>query len=397
MGHSLEDFLQEELAGIEQRALRRHLRALESPQGVQIQRDGRELLNFSSNDYLGLASHPALQEAAMAEWKRGGFGSGASRLICGTLSAHEELEAELADFKRTPAALSFSSGYAAALGTIPALCGSGDVVILDKLSHACLVDAAHLSGAAIRVFHHNDLEKLESHLRWAREKHPQGRVLIVAESVYSMDGDLAPVAEIVELKDRFGAWFLLDEAHAVGVLGEEGRGLADREGVASRVEVQMGTLGKALGSHGAYIAGSAALREFLINRARSFIFSTAQPAPVAAAARQALRICRSAEGEDLRASLRRNIAKLGEDLGLPETPSAIVPLIIGEESEAMEVSAKLLDLGFLVPAIRFPTVARGSARLRVALSAKHSPENIQKLAEALAGLNRVCAPRPRSR
>jgi len=397
MGCSLEDFLQEQLSGIDQRSLRRHLRAIESPQGIEVRRDGRELLNFSSNDYLGLANHPALRKAAMAEWGRGGFGSGASRLICGTLSAHEELEAELADFKRTPAALSFSSGYAAALGTIPALCGSGDVVILDKLSHACLVDAAHLSGAAIRVFHHNNLEKLESHLRWAREKHPDGRVLVVAESVYSMDGDLAPVAEIVELKDRFGAWLLLDEAHAVGVLGEEGRGLADREGVADRVEVQMGTLGKALGSHGAYIAGSVALREFLINRARSFIFSTAQPAPVAAAAREALRICRSAEGEDLRASLRQNLALLGEGLGLAETPSAIVPVIIGGESEAMEISAKLLDAGFLVPAIRYPTVAKGSARLRIAVSAKHSPDNIQKLAAALAEISPTSAPRLRSR
>jgi len=397
MGRSLEDFLQEQLSGIDQRSLRRRLRAIENPQGIEVRCDGRELLNFSSNDYLGLANHPAMREAAMVEWGRGGFGSGASRLICGTLSAHEELEAELADFKRTPAALSFSSGYAAALGTIPALCGSGDVVILDKLSHACLVDAAHLSGAAIRVFHHNNLEKLESHLRWAREKHPDGRVLVVAESVYSMDGDLAPVAEIVELKDRFGAWLLLDEAHAVGVLGEEGRGLADREGVADRVEVQMGTLGKALGSHGAYIAGSVALREFLINRARSFIFSTAQPAPVAAAAREALRICRSAEGEDLRASLRQNLALLGEDLGLAETPSAIVPVIIGGESEAMEISSKLLDAGFLVPAIRYPTVAKGSARLRVAISAKHSPDNIQKLAAALAEISPASAPRPRSR
>lgn len=397
MGRSLEDFLQEQLGEIEQRSLRRRLRALESPQGTEVRRDGRELLNFSSNDYLGLASHPALRGAAMAEWERGGFGSGASRLICGTLSAHEELEADLADFKRTPAALSFSSGYAAALGTIPALCGSGDVVILDKLSHACLVDASHLSGAAIRVFPHNNLEKLESHLRWARVKHPGGRVLVVAESVYSMDGDLAPVTEIVELKDRFGAWLLLDEAHAVGILGEEGRGLADREGVADRVEVQMGTLGKALGSHGAYIAGSVALREFLLNRARSFIFSTAQPAPVAAASREALRICRSAGGESLRSSLRQNLALLGELLGLAESPSAIVPLIIGGEAGAVEVSAQLLEAGFLVPAIRYPTVARGLARLRLAVSAKHSLENIQNLAAALAGINSTSAPRPHSR
>jgi glycine C-acetyltransferase/8-amino-7-oxononanoate synthase len=290
MDHALEDFLAEKLEEISRRSLRRHLQALEGPQGIKVRRDGRELLNFSSNDYLGLANHPALRDAAMAEWDMGGFGSGASRLVCGTLSAHEELEAAIADFKRTPAALSFSSGYAAALGTIPALCGAGDVVILDKLSHACLVDGARLSGATIRVFHHNDLGKLESHLRWAREKHPRARVLVVSESVYSMDGDLAPVVEMVSLKERFGAWLLLDEAHAVGVLGEEGRGLADREGVADRIDIQMGTLGKALGAHGAYICGSEALREFLINSARSFIFSTAQPAPVAAAAREALAV-----------------------------------------------------------------------------------------------------------
>ena len=270
-------------------------------------------------------------------------------------------------------------------------------MILDKLSHACLVDAAHLSGAAIRVFPHNDMGKLESHLRWAREKHPQGRVLVVAESVYSMDGDLALLAEIVELKDRFGGWLFLDEAHAVGLLGDEGRGLADREGLPDRVEVQMGTLGKALGAHGAYIAGSAALREFLLNSARSFIFSTASPAPVAAAAREALRICRSSEGEALRAALWNNLACLREELGLAQTPSAIIPLLIGDEAEAMKVSAQLLEAGFLVPAIRYPTVAKGSARLRIAITAKHSPENIKNLAAALAEFNSPGALQPRNR
>jgi glycine C-acetyltransferase/8-amino-7-oxononanoate synthase len=270
------------------------------------------------------------------------------------------------------------------------------VVILDKLSHACLVDGARLSGATIRVFHHNDLGKLESHLRWAREKYPRGRVLVVAESVYSMDGDLAPVAEMVALKERFGAWLLLDEAHAVGVFGEEGRGLADREGVADRIEIQMGTLGKALGAHGAYICGSEALRGFLINSARSFIFSTAQPAPVAAAAREALKICRSSEGEAFRASLRQNLASASEQLGLGEASSAIIPWIIGGESEAMKVSAELLDLGFLVPAIRYPTVAKGSARLRLALTAKHSLDNIQKLAAVLATIRPTDALRPQT-
>lgn len=394
MDRTLEGFLAARLAEIESRGLRRRLYTLDGSQGIEVHRDGRELINFSSNDYLGLANHPALREAALAECERGGFGAGASRLVCGTLAAHEELEAELADFKRTEAALSFSSGYAAALGVIPALCGSEDVVILDKLSHACLVDGARLSGATIRVFPHNDLGKLESHLRWASEKHPAARVLVVAESVYSMDGDIAPVAEIVALKERFGAWLLLDEAHAVGVFGESGRGVADRAGVVDRVEIQMGTLGKALGSHGAYIAGSGALREFLVNRARSFIFSTAPPAPVTAAARAALKVSRSAEGDALRASLWRNIACLAESLDLKETASAIIPWIIGGEGEAMEISAKLLERGFLVPAIRYPTVARGAARLRVALTSSHSTENIQKLASALGTLNPASAPRP---
>jgi 8-amino-7-oxononanoate synthase len=397
MGRALEEFLSERLAEIEAKGLLRKLNPLEGAQGIEVRRESRTLRNFSSNDYLGLANHPALREAAMAEWDRGGFGAGASRLVCGSLAAHGELEEELADFKRTEAALAFSSGYAAATGTIPALCGSGDVVVLDKLSHACLVDAARLSGAVIRVFPHNDLDRLESHLRWASEKHPQARVLVVAESVYSMDGDVAPLAEMVELKDRFGAWLLLDEAHAVGVIGEQGRGVADREGVAERVEIQMGTLGKALGAHGAYIAGSAALREYLINRARSFVFSTAPPAPVVAAARAAVRICRSVEGNALREALWAGLSAWSEAVESERPECAILPIPIGGEDEAMEVSWALLEKGFLVPAIRYPTVARGAARLRVTLTAAHTRDQILDLVEALRSVNTASIPGPRSR
>lgn len=353
---------------------------------------GRSLVNFSSNDYLGLANHPALEEAARAE--AGGFGAGASRLVCGTLAAHERLEEVIAGFKRTPAALTFSSGYAAAMGTIPALCTKDDVIVLDKLCHACLVDAARLSGAHLRVFPHNDLSKLESHLRWANATHPQARVLVLAESVYSMDGDHAPLREIVELKDRHGAWLFLDEAHGVGVLGAHGRGLADAAGVADRIEIQMGTLGKALGAHGAYIAGSTSLRQFLINRARSFIYSTAPPAPVAAAARAAIEILSSSEGAARLAALWDNIRALPRAISnLPECDSralsitspqsAIIPIIIGSEERAMSASAALLHEGFLVPAIRYPTVSRATARLRITLSAEHSPEDIAGLAAAL--------------
>lgn len=380
---SLENFLRDELARIQEAGLLRRLRVLDSPQTTHIVSDGRALVNFSSNDYLGLANHPALKEAARIEWEKAGFGSGASRLVCGTLAAHERLEEMISGFKRAGAALCFSSGYAAAMGTIPALCSSEDVIILDKLCHACLVDAARLSGAQLRVFPHNDVEKLESHLRWARAKHRGSRVLVVAESVYSMDGDVAPLREIVDLKDRHGAWLFLDEAHGVGVLGANGRGLAEATGVEGRIEVQMGTLGKALGTHGAYITGCRLLRDFLVNRSRSFIYSTAPPAPVAAAAARAVEILGGAEGGSLRRSLWKNIRNLGSALGIPEPPSAIIPIIVGAEAAAMAAGGDLLASGFLVPAIRYPTVARGAARLRVTLSASHSDEDVGSLAEVL--------------
>jgi glycine C-acetyltransferase/8-amino-7-oxononanoate synthase len=379
-------FLLGALEEIELAGLTRRLSPLETPQLPRVTRENVKVVNFSSNDYLGLAANPDLRDAAMAEWERGGFGAGASRLICGTMAAHEELEEAIARFKRTPAALSFSSGYAAAMGTIPAICGKDDVIILDKLSHACLIDAARLSGAILRVFPHNDLNKLESHLTWAARKHPQSRVLIVAESVYSMDGDLAPLSEMVNLKERFGAWLFLDEAHAVGVLGPSGGGLAEQLGLGDRIEIQMGTLGKALGAHGAYIAGSRALRDYLINRARSFIFSTAPPPPVAAAATKAIEISRAPEGSRLRELLWANIRNLAAVLESPMPESAIIPQIIGPEIKATSASTALLNKGFLVPAIRFPTVAKGAARLRYTVTASHRPDEIQALGEALRNL-----------
>ena len=376
---NLASFLGDSLDAIASQNLLRKLRRLDSAQGAHVLYEGRTFRNFSSNDYLGLASHPSVIEAAHGALETQGFGAGASRLICGTLSAHEQLEAALADFKRCESALTFSSGYAAAMGTIPALCGTSDVIILDKLCHACLVDAAKLSGAHVRVFPHNNLDKLESHLKWARRVHPSARVLVLAESVYSMDGDLAPLREIVELKERFDAWLFLDEAHGVGVLGDGGRGLADQHGVAGRIEIQMGTLGKALGAHGAYVVGSAMLKEFLINRARSFIFSTAPPAPVAAAATRAIEIVVGLEGDRLREELWANIRQFRRS---QHAQSAIVPVIIGDEAAAMESAARLFDAGLLIPAIRFPTVAKGSARLRVTFSAAHSTDDIVALNES---------------
>ena len=374
-----ESDLSEQLSSLETQGLRRSLRVVEESHGNLITLGCRELINFSSNDYLGLAAHPAIVEAMAEGARRWGAGSTASRLICGTSAEHASLEEELAAAKGTEAALVFSTGVAAATGTIPSLVGRGDVVIIDKLAHACLIDGTHASGAKMRVFPHNDLGKLESHLRWARETHPAGKVLIVTESVFSMDGDLAPLREIVDLKERNGALLLLDEAHAVGVRGTGARGLAGELGLVDRIEIQMGTLGKALGVSGGYIAGSRILIDFLINRARSFIFSTAPSPAVAAACRASLRIVQSSEGAGLRGRLWENLALLATELNIPMPDSAIVPLILGGEERALKEAARLQDAGFFVPAIRYPTVPRNTARLRVTLSAAHAPEQIRAL------------------
>ena len=240
---------------------------------------GRQLVNFSSNDYLGLAADPILRKAAIAAIEEFGVGAGASRLISGTQSPHVALESALARWKRAPAALCFSSGYAAAVGTLPALASKQDVVILDKLCHASLIDGARLSGATLRVFPHNHLGKLESHLDWARREHPQARRIVVTESIFSMDGDRAPLGELVELKKRFHALLLLDEAHAIGVLGPNGRGLAAELGLETEVDVQMGTLSKALGVSGGYICGSRSLIDWLINRALLYFFDCPAAGP----------------------------------------------------------------------------------------------------------------------
>ena len=351
---------------------------------------GQTFLNFSSNDYLGLANAPALKDAARKAVDKWGAGAGASRLICGSLGVFHELEAALAEFKKTEAALAFSTGYAAALGTITALAGKDDIIILDKLVHASIVDAARLSGAKLRVFAHNDLGDLEDKLKWAaldsRHASPAGRnVLVVTESVFSMDGDTAPLREIVALKDKYGAWLMVDEAHATGVIGQHGRGLADRLGVGAQIEIQMGTLGKALGASGGFICGRRALVEYLVNRARSFVFSTAPVPAAAAAALAGLEIARSAEGDDRRAWLWQRLGALASAIGRTPAPipSAIVPLILGDEAAALAAAGELRGRNIFVPAIRFPTVARGAARLRITVTAAHSAADISALASAL--------------
>jgi len=376
----------EELDALAREGLRRRLRPLGSPQGPRVKladHDREEVLNFSSNDYLGFASCPELAARFAEHLARHGAGSGASRLVCGTLAPHLELEEKLAEMKRSEAALVFSSGFAAATGTIPALCRKGDVVVLDKLCHASLIDGARLSGADLRVFPHNDLDRLEHLLRWARERTApaDGRVLVVTESVFSMDGDRAPLAPICELKDRYGALLLLDEAHALGVIGPEGRGLAAEESLEERVDLQMGTLSKSLGLSGGYLCAARPWIDLLVNRARSFIYSTAPSPALAATAAEALDRLRGGEGDLRRQRLRSHLARF------PGPPaSAIVPWILGSNESALAAAESLLEKGFLVPAIRYPTVPRGSARLRLTLSAAHQPEEVGALVEALASV-----------
>jgi 8-amino-7-oxononanoate synthase len=386
----MRDFFAEELEALRKRALDRHLREITSAQGPEVVIAGRHFINFSSNDYLGLANDPRLREAAASAIDEFGVGAGASRLISGTQSPHLRLERALAKWKATEAALCFSSGYSTALGTIPALVTKNDVVLLDKLCHASLIDGAKLSGAVLRVFPHNHVGKLESHLEWARREHPGTRVLIITESVFSMDGDYAPLRELVELKKRFDALLMLDEAHAVGVIGPNGRGLAAAENVSEEVDIQMGTLSKALGTSGAYICGSHVLIEWLINRARSFIYSTAPAPAIAAAALAAVDFLSSHEGEERRLLLWERIRLMQELLPRIEFNkkhvarcSAIFPWIVGGEQTALNLAAALQSDGFLVPAIRYPTVAKGTARLRITVTAAHEEAQIEALCKAI--------------
>jgi len=383
--------IEAQLADLKSRSLLRKLRTIESPQQAVVLSGGRELVNFSSNDYLGLATEPALREAAKKAVDEFGVGAGSSRLICGTLPPHVLLEQKLVEFKRTRAALAFSSGYATALGTMGALMSKNDIVILDKLSHASLIDGARLCGATVRVFPHNHMGKLESHAKWAREQQPDARILIVTESVFSMDGDRAPLGDIVEIKARYGALLLLDEAHAVGVIGKNGRGLADRLELADQVDIQMGTLSKALGVSGGYICASQAIVDLLINKARSFVYSTAPVPMVAAAASAAIDFVMSEAGEQRVRKLRDNLTQFtaecpGEFLRNGPPQSAIIPIIVGPEDTALAASQWLFESGFFVSAIRYPTVAKGAARLRITLSAAHTQEQIGSLCRALGSL-----------
>ncbi len=370
--------LQAEIREWQEKGTFRSLRTVASAQGREIVIEGERLLNFCSNDYLGLAADPRPAAAAQEALARLGTGSGASRLVCGSFEEHALLEQEVATFKGTEAALVFGSGYMANTGIIPALVGRNDVVFSDRLNHASLVDGIVLSRADLQRYAHNDMLQLEAALRKAGGKK---RRLIVTDAVFSMDGDTAFLKEIVELARRYEAWVMVDEAHSFGLFGASGAGLAEELGVQKDIHVQMGTLSKAAGVIGAYAAGSQVLRDYLVNRARSFVFTTAMPPAMAAAARASLQILR-AEPERrqrvlaLASRLRTGLRGMG--LNVPEGRTPIIPVMIGDDQEAVRFSRELAAKGFFVPAIRPPTVPAGTARLRVTVTAAHTDADIEK-------------------
>lgn len=380
----LKTFLTSQLAELAQNGLYRRLRVVTGAQEGTVVLDGHEVLLLSSNNYLGLANHPVLKRAAQDAVEHYGCGAGASRLISGSMALHQELEHRLATFKHAEAALVFPSGYHANLGIISALMGSGDTILSDALNHASIIDGCRLSRANVHVFRHRDM----THLAQLLAACPQsGQRLIVTDSVFSMDGDVAPLVDIVTLARRHNAWVMVDEAHATGVFGAHGAGVVEELGLENEVEIHMGTLGKALGGFGAYVAGSRELIEWLINRARSFIYTTGVPPAVAASALAALDLV-AQEPErrrrlwDNTAFLWHGLQALGYQLG--PTRSPILPVLIGNAQQTMALAEALLLRGVFAQGIRPPTVPEGTARLRVTPMATHSREQLTQALEAFA-------------
>ncbi|MCK9419427.1 MAG: 8-amino-7-oxononanoate synthase [Nitrospirae bacterium] len=365
-----------ELSQLDEQHLLRRLRIVDSYSGSRITIHNREMLLLCSNDYLGLANHPSLRQAAVQAMERYGFGAGASRLISGTSRLHQALEDRIARFKGAEAALVFNSGYAANTGIIPAIAGTGDMILSDSLNHASIIDGCRLSKAEVRVYRHKDAGQVETFLKKGRNA---GRKLIVTDGVFSMDGDIAPLQDLLTLAEKYDAILMVDDAHGAGVLGETGRGTVEHLGLSGRVHIQMGTLGKAFGSFGAYAAGSKDLINMLINQARSFIYSTALPPSVCAASLAAIDIVE--QEPELRDKLWKNrsrfvngLKSIGISTGNSETP--IIPIIIGDPVRALTAAEKLFEYGIYVPAIRPPTVPANAARIRTTVTAAHTGEDI---------------------
>ena len=376
------DFVIEELKVLEDRALMREYRTIEGAQDSYIQIDGKSYLSFCSNNYLGLANHPKVKQAAIAAINQYGWGAGASRLVSGNMTLHQELEKKIAEFKGTEAALLFPTGYMANIGALYALVARGDIIIGDKLNHASIIDGCRQSGATFRVYPHNNINQLGKLLQRSSIFR---RRLVVTESVFSMDGDTAPLPEIVEITKRYDAIIMIDDAHAIGVFGRHGKGMIEHYGLEGKIDVVMGSLSKALGGIGGFIAGSKHLIDFLKNKARSFIYTTALPPAVCAASLAGLALIQ--EDTSLIDKLWENINYLKSQLSKfannIAVESSIVPIIIGSAEDALDLSTKLYQNGILIPAIRPPTVPAGTSRLRISLMADHSESDINKLIDLL--------------
>jgi glycine C-acetyltransferase len=387
-------FLADELDELRREHLYRPLRVLSSAQGPVVSVDGQRCVNLSSNDYLGLTHHPRLREAALAAVRDFGAGSGAVRTIAGTMTLHEDLEAALAAFKQTEAVLTFQSGFSANTGVIPTITGEQDLIVSDALNHASIIDGMRLSKAPRKVYAHRDVDALRQVLAEAREQGglaglPHRLILVVTDGVFSMDGDIAPLPGIVAAAEEFGAAVMVDDAHASGVLGRNGRGSVDHFGLHGRVAIQVGTLSKAVGVLGGYVAGSQALRDMLIQRSRPFLFSTSHPPAVAAACREAIRVLEDEPEliERLWANTRRfkaELARLGFDTGASETP--ITPVMMGDSAVAGRFSARLFEEGIFAQPVVYPTVALDKARIRTIVTAAHTDEMLDA---ALAAFDRV--------
>jgi 8-amino-7-oxononanoate synthase len=380
-------WIDDEFRKLAEADLDRHLQTFDGPQAAELSIGGRTYVNFGSNDYLALAADPRVGEAAAATARAVGWGSGASPLVVGHGAEHAALERELAEFEGCEAALLFSTGYAANVGTVTALVGRGDAVYSDELNHASIVDGCRLSRAEVRVYRHADAAHLSELLE--QDSGAFRRRLIVTDGLFSMDGDVAPLAELAELAGRHGAMLAVDEAHATGVLGAGGRGSCEAAGVEAAVDVRVGTLSKGLGGIGGFVVGRRVVIEWLVNRARPYVFSTALPSPVAAASRAALAIVRQEPERRRRlletaAGLRATLASQRWNLG-PST-SQIIPIVVGDAAEALCLAAALRERGLLVPPIRPPSVPDGASRLRLSLSYGHAPEMIARLVVALGEL-----------
>ena len=384
------NWIEQQLQHLESNDLLRRLATRESPPVAGlVQIDGQQFINFGSNDYLGIAASEEMVNAVNHYVSQLGWGAGASPLVNGRGTLHRRLEQELADFEETEAALLFPTGYAANVGTICSLVGKSDVVFSDELNHASIIDGCRLSGAQVLVYRHNDMDHLESLL--TESKSSAGRRLIVTDGLFSMDGDLAPVPKLVELAQRFDAMLMVDEAHATGVFGDQGRGVCEHFGIEQQVDVRVGTLSKALGSLGGFIVGPQSLIDWVCNRARTYVFSTAQPEAIAGASLAALKIVREQPQRrerllELANRLRGQLSELGFETGNSE--SQVIPILVGESELAVNMSKQLRAKGIYIPAIRPPSVPSGNARLRLSLSSDHTDAQIDSLVSVLKQLFR---------